>query len=265
MRAVATDIDGTFLTSQRDYDRRLFAKVYAGLVEKNIRFIVASGDQYYFLRSLFPKIADQLAFVAENGVLTIDRDAEVHCGQLAVADVRAVIDYLEQLPEVNFVVCGRRSAYVLTSAPADFRVGARRFYTRLREVADFSAIYDDVIFKFALVVPPAQQEQISREIATRFAGTIRATSSGNGAIDLIIPGMDKSHGLKLLLARWGLGPDDLVVFGDGENDLEMFALAKTSYAMGNAPQNVQQAATHVIGTNDEQAVLHTLEKLEGVK
>lgn len=264
MRAVATDIDGTFLTSQRDYDRRLFAKVYARLVEKNIRFIVASGDQYYFLRSLFPKIADQLAFVAENGVLTIDRDAEVHCGQLAVADVQAVIDYLEQLPEVNFVVCGRRSAYVLTSAPADFRVGARRFYTRLREVADFSAI-DDVIFKFALVVPPAQQEQISREIATRFAGTIRATSSGNGAIDLIIPGMDKSHGLKLLLARWGLGPDDLVVFGDGENDLEMFALAKTSYAMGNAPQNVQQAATHVIGTNDEQAVLHTLEKLEGVK
>ncbi|MGM9907461.1 HAD hydrolase family protein [Limosilactobacillus sp.] len=89
MRAVATDIDGTFLTSQRDYDRRLFAKVYARLVEKNIRFIVASGDQYYFLRSLFPKIADQLAFVAENGVLTIDRDAEVHCGQLAVADVRA--------------------------------------------------------------------------------------------------------------------------------------------------------------------------------
>ncbi len=53
MRAVATDIDGTFLTNQRDYDRQLFAKAYAAMVEKDIRFIVASGDQYYFLRSLF--------------------------------------------------------------------------------------------------------------------------------------------------------------------------------------------------------------------
>lgn len=54
MRAVATDIDGTFLTNRRDYDRQLFDKVYAAMVEKDIRFIVASGDQYYFLRSLFP-------------------------------------------------------------------------------------------------------------------------------------------------------------------------------------------------------------------
>lgn len=261
MRAVATDIDGTFLTNRRDYDRQLFDKVYAAMVEKDIRFIVASGDQYYFLRSLFPQVADQLAFVAENGVLTIDRGTEVHCGRLTMTDAQAVIEYLEKLPGVNFIVCGRRSAYVLKSAPAEFRTGARRFYTRIKEVADFSVIQDDVIFKFALNVPPAQQEEISQEIDTRFAGIIRATSSGNGSIDLIIPGMDKSHGLKLLLTRWGISPRDLVVFGDGENDLEMFELAGTSYAMGNAPQNVQAAATHVIGTNDEQAVLHTLEKL----
>ncbi|MFR0771999.1 MAG: hypothetical protein ACLSH6_09880 [Limosilactobacillus pontis] len=36
-------------------------------------------------------------------------------------------------------------------------------------------------------------------INTSFAGIIRATASGYGAIDLIIPGMDKSHGLQLLL------------------------------------------------------------------
>lgn len=244
MRAVATDIDGTFLTNQLDYDRQLFAKAYAAMVEKDIRFIVASGDQYYFLRSLFPRVADQLAFVAENGVLTIDRGEEVYCGRLAMTDAQAVIEYLEKLPEVNFVVCGRRSAYVLASAPVSFRTGARRFYTRIKEVADFSAIQDDVIFKFALNVPTVQQEKISREIDTHFAGIIRATSSGNGSIDLIIPGMDKSHGLKLLLNRWGISPQDLVVFGDGENDLEMFELAGTSYAMGNAPQNCYPRHRH---------------------
>lgn len=261
MKAVATDIDGTFLTNRRDYDRQLFDRVYRTMVDRDVRFIVASGDQYYFLRSLFPAVADQLAFVAENGVLTIDQGKELHCGRLKRAAVQAVIDYLDQLPGVNFIVCGRHSAYVRASAPARFRTGARRFYTRIKTVADFDALGDDVIFKFALTVPPTQQAKISREIDARFAGTIRATASGYGAIDLIIPGMDKSHGLQLLLNRWEISPADLVAFGDGENDLEMFALAGTSYAMGNAPANVQAAASHVIGTNDKQAVLHKLGEL----
>lgn len=258
IRAVATDIDGTFLTSQRDYDRRLFDRVYAAMVEQGVRFIVASGDQYYFLRSLFPRVADQLAYVAENGVLTIDRGTELHCGRLTTADVQAVLAYLRTLPGVHYILCGRRSAYVAASEPARFRAGAKRFYQRVQVVPSFAVLPDDVLFKFALTVPPADQAWITREIDTRFAGIIRATASGYGAIDLIIPGMDKSYGLKLLLKRWRISPRDLVAFGDGENDLEMFALAKTSYAMGNAPQNVQQAANRVIGTNDDQAVLHTL-------
>ena len=261
IRAVATDIDGTFLTNQRDYDRQRFAQVYSAMNSRDIRFIVASGDQYYFLRSLFPNMADQLAFVAENGALTIDRGEELHCGRLNMNDVQAVIAYLDRILGVNFIVCGRRSAYVRASDPVYFQEGVRQFYTRVKTVQDFDEIGDDVIFKFALAVPPARQEKIAWGINTSFAGIIRATASGYGAIDLIIPGMDKSHGLRLLLDRWGISPADLVVFGDGENDLEMFALAGTSYAMNNAPVNVQAAASHVIGTNDDQAVLAKLEQL----
>ena len=73
--------------------------------------------------------------------------------------------------------------------------------------------------------------------------------------------MDKSYGLKKLLNRWQVDPADLVVFGDGENDLEMFDLAGTSYAMGNAPANVKAAASQTIGTNDDQAVLQQLAKM----
>ena len=73
--------------------------------------------------------------------------------------------------------------------------------------------------------------------------------------------MDKSYGLKKLLNRWQVDPADLVVFGDGENDLEMFNLAGTSYAMENAPANVKAAASQTIGTNDEQGVLQQLLKI----
>ena len=241
IRAIATDIDGTFLTTNRHYDRQLFKQLYQRMIRQEIRFIVASGDQYYFLRSLFPDIADDLAFVAENGVLTVDCNQEIACGQLKAADVTRIVAYLETLPQTNYIVCGRQYAYVKDTMP-DYFTG-------------------DKIFKFALTVPAKKMRAIAHDINTKFAGIIRATASGNGAIDLIIPHMDKSYGLKKLLNRWQVDPADLVVFGDGENDLEMFDLAGTSYAMGNAPANVKAAASQTIGTNDDQAVLQQLAKM----
>lgn len=261
IKAVATDIDGTFIRTQpRDYDRALFATVYQTMVAQGVRLIVASGDQYYFLRSLFPEVGDQLAYVAENGALTIDRNQEVDCVEIAPADVAAIITYLDQLPDVNYVICGRKSAYVKRRFSDQFIQSAHRFYQRLAVVNHLAEI-DDIIFKFALVVPKKKTREIAQCIDQRFNGIIRATASGYGAIDLIVPGMDKAHGLRLLLERWGLSADDLIAFGDGENDLEMFGLARVSYAMGNAPTNVQAAAIHVIGTNDEQAELHELARL----
>lgn len=260
IRAIATDIDGTFLTTDRHYDHRLFADLYQQMSQQGVRFIVASGDQYYFLRSLFPELADQLAFVAENGVLTIDRGQEIACGQLRIADVMRIIAYLEALPGTNYIVCGRRYAYVKDTMPQAFIENMDKFYTRSKVVSHFD-FTGDKIFKFALTVPADHMRKIAQDINTRFAGIIRATASGNGAIDLIIPRMDKSYGLKKLLSRWQVAPEELVAFGDGENDLEMFSLAGTSYAMGNALANVQAAATHTIGTNDEQAVLHQIARI----
>lgn len=260
IRAIATDIDGTFLTTNRTYDHQLFNTAFQLMHQRNVKFIVASGDQYYFLRSLFPDIANQIAFIAENGVLTVDQGEEIACGQLKMNDVENIIAYVDAIPDTHYVVCGRQFAYVKDTMPEKFKQGLHRFYTRTKVVKNFSSL-DDKIFKFALVVPPANMRTIAHNVNTRFAGIIRATASGNGAIDLIIPEMNKSYGLKKLLNRWQISPADLVVFGDGENDLEMFDLAGTSYAMGNAPTNVKKAATHTIGTNDEQAVLHEINRL----
>ena len=45
IRAIATDIDGTFLTTDRHYDQQLFKQLYRRMAQQGIRFIVASGDQ----------------------------------------------------------------------------------------------------------------------------------------------------------------------------------------------------------------------------
>lgn len=258
IRAIATDIDGTFLRTDRTYDRALFKQVYQRMTDRDIRFIIASGDQYDFLRSLFPQEADQLAYVAENGVLAVDGNQEIACDRLSRQAVRTITSYLDGLPNIAYCASGRQYCYVQDSAPDWFKKIIPKFYTKIKTVADINDVTDDFIFKFALNVPHDQLRPIANDINSRFAGIIRATASGYGAIDLIIPGMDKAYGLQKLLDRWKMTPDNLAVFGDGENDLEMFDLAGSSYAMANAPAQVKAAAGRVIGSNNDQAVLHQI-------
>ncbi|WP_249028961.1 HAD family hydrolase [Tannockella kyphosi] len=54
--------------------------------------------------------------------------------------------------------------------------------------------------------------------------------------------------------------DQILVFGDGENDLTMFDAVKYPIAMGNAMDNVKKAAYEVIKTNNEDGIACFLKK-----
>jgi len=53
IKLIAVDMDGTFLNNQMEYDKERFFKQYVKMKELGIRFVVASGNQYYQLKSFF--------------------------------------------------------------------------------------------------------------------------------------------------------------------------------------------------------------------
>lgn len=67
IKLIAVDMDGTFLSDQKTYNRERFLAQYQQMKTQGIRFAVASGNQYYQLISFFPEIAHEISFVAENG------------------------------------------------------------------------------------------------------------------------------------------------------------------------------------------------------
>ena len=67
IKLIAVDMDGTFLSDQKTYNRERFMAQYRQMKEQGIRFVVASGNQYYQLISFFPELANEISFVAENG------------------------------------------------------------------------------------------------------------------------------------------------------------------------------------------------------
>ncbi len=58
-----------------------------------------------------------------------------------------------------------------------------------------------------------------------------------------------------------LQKEELIAFGDGENDLEMLKEVGVSVAMGNAVNEVKKIATMVTDSNEEDGLVTALSKI----
>ena len=262
IKVIATDMDGTFLNSQNDYDRTRFSALFEKMTEMNIRFISISGNQYYQIKSFFPEVAEQMTLVGENGAYIVENGRFIKSHRLSSAVVRTVLDYLkENKLDNDLVLCGEQSAYILQTAAQEVKDYFSLYYHRLTAVKTFDRLPDDYFMKFSFNAPEDQTYAIIDALNTRLGGTVSAVSSGHGNIDVIAEGINKGTALTYLLNRWGLTADQLAVFGDGGNDIEMLKLAKYSYAMANGSKEAKAAASDLAPSNDDSGVLATAEKL----
>lgn len=70
-------------------------------------------------------------------------------------------------------------------------------------------------------------------------------------LDLAPVGVSKASGLEAVCADLGVEPADVLAIGDGRNDLEMLAWAGRGVAMGQAIEEVREAADAVTASVDE--------------
>jgi Cof subfamily protein (haloacid dehalogenase superfamily) len=80
-------------------------------------------------------------------------------------------------------------------------------------------------------------------------------------LEVFDPAVNKWEGVKLVAARHGIEPEQIVAIGDDLNDLPMIANAGLGVAMGNARPEVVAVAKRVIGTNAEEGLAQFLEEL----
>lgn len=79
------------------------------------------------------------------------------------------------------------------------------------------------------------------------------------SMDVLPAGGSKAEGVTRLAARLGFEPEDIYAFGDNYNDMEMFQYASCSIAMANAPEALQQLASHVTLSADRDGIWHGLQ------
>lgn len=72
---------------------------------------------------------------------------------------------------------------------------------------------------------------------------------------------DKSRGIRKMMKLLDAPIEDVIVFGDGTNDVDMFRPEWTSVAMGNAVPELKERADLVTSSVDEDGIWNACVKL----
>jgi len=258
VKLIAVDMDGTFLDDQKKYNKAKFLSQYQQLKQQGIKFVVASGNQYYQLKSFFPEIASEIAFVAENGGYIVKEGQDLSVASLSAESVAKILEFIDNTPGLNTVICGKDSAYILASQPDAFYQKMQNYYHRLKKIESYQEI-DDTIFKFATNIDDHHLANFMTSLDKALGHIITPVSSGHGSADLIIPGRHKANGLRMLQEIWGIDDSEVVTFGDGGNDVEMLKQAGYGFAMANAMPAAKAAASYSTVSNNEEGVLKIID------
>ncbi|MFS0594167.1 Cof-type HAD-IIB family hydrolase [Cytobacillus horneckiae] len=79
-------------------------------------------------------------------------------------------------------------------------------------------------------------------------------------LDIVPKEVSKLNGLLYLGDRLGISRQEMVVIGDGSDDLEMIEAAGLGVAMGNATADVKKAADWLTRSNDQQGVTYMVKE-----
>ena len=79
-------------------------------------------------------------------------------------------------------------------------------------------------------------------------------------LEVIAGGIDKGEGLRFLLDRLGISPEEVLAMGDGGSDIPLLQAAGIGVAMENATDGVKAAADFVTTSCDHDGVAAALKK-----
>ena len=266
IKIVATDMDGTLLDPRGQLDLPRLEKILDKLDQRGVRFVIATGNEVHRMRQLLGHLAERVVLVVANGARIFENN-ELLQAQTWDEDMvdKALAHFKGRECQDQFVVTAMNGGFVkegtVFTELDKFMTPEmiEKLYQRMNFVDEFDSSLFGGVLKMSMVVGEERLDSVLQEVNDLFDGRVRAVSSGYGCIDILQDGIHKAWGLVELLKRWNLKPEQIMAFGDSENDIEMLELAGISYAMENAEEAVKRIATKVAPANSQAGVYKVLE------
>lgn len=266
IKLIATDMDGTLLDPKGQVDLPRLEKILDQLEERGIRFVIATGNEIHRVKQLLGHLTERVVLIVANGARIFEGNQLLQAQTWDDDMVNRALEFFKGREcQDQFVVTSMNGGFVkegtVFTQLENFMTPEmiELFYQRMNFVEELESHLFGGVLKMSLVVGEERSDSVLEEINQLFNGSVQAVSSGYGCIDILQAGIHKAWGLQELLKRWDIKAEEIMAFGDSENDVEMLQLAGIAYAMENADDKAKAVATDFAPSNSQAGVYHVLE------
>lgn len=268
-----SDLDGTLLASSArlsDYSRAALERLIAG----GAAFTVASARSVVSMQQLLGGLALELPVIEFNGAFVSDlatgRHEIVNAIDAGLAEsVYALMSRAGQQPFVSTFTGGEDRLYF-----GEPQNDGMRWYVddrhasadrRLRPLTDAGSALREQVVCLTCIGSRESLAALAEEVEEHGGGEVElhlfenAYSPGWHWLTVHDRRASKDQAVRRLMELRGMADRPLVAFGDEVNDLKLFEIATEAVAVANAAPGALERATHVIGSNDEDSVVHYID------
>ena len=260
IKLIATDLDGTLLGN----DGKIPARNVSALREaiaSGVYVTISTGRMFASTRRFAAEIGIDIPLICYNGAMMRHPDGTTLSHQ--PLDMDAALQLLTIFRERRIYVQSYidDALYIEDAQDEHFQNYLKHF--RIDGDAVGEALYRPQTppTKLLAMMDDAESSRaLADELRRDFGDRVYITGSNIDFVEMMNPNVNKGRSLEMLAQTLGIGMDEVMALGDGENDLEMLARAGLGVAPANARDRVKKVAADVGPANSESFVAWATEK-----
>lgn len=279
IKALALDLDGTTLKPDTTFGERTRLCIRE-LISKGMRIIIATGRAIEASERFRSAMGAEGPMVFFNGAEVVDMPSRkvLHANFVSIdavdygADIaRSLgVHYQVYLPAGISPDTGKEDPNQKWEPLLIDNYGpeAEMYYnytgivpvvTDLKRVAALPDLKECI--KGMFIADPSFHDEIRKRIYDRFGDQVHVLRSYPNFLEIINKGVSKGEGLKVAIQHLEIKAEEVIAFGDEENDLSMFEAAGFCAAPENARDKIKEAADLVYGSTAQEGLAQYLEKV----
>ena len=262
-KLIALDMDGTLLNEEKIVTERTKKAIKAAR-DKGVTVVLATGRPIdgvtRYLEELDMYTDNDYVLSYNGGLVLKTKNKEVVCKLgLIGEDVKYLYELSKRLG-VNIHAFSEKNGLVTPKNSKYTEVEASINNITVNEVNFDNIENDESFIKIMMIDEPEilqrAVDNLPQEVYEKYT-VVRSTPF---FLEFLNKEVNKGVGVEMLAKHLGVKREEVITMGDAGNDLHMIEYAGMGIAMGNAFDEVKEAANYITDSNNEDGVAKAIEK-----
>lgn len=260
IKLIVTDIDGT-IANEANIISDNVKKCFANLQKNGVKVVVATGRMLPAAEIMAKRLNLDTPLIAYQGAI-IQQDANSKPIWAKYVDKDCALKIIKNLKQrgvhqqvyINDEILVEHDNDIVKAYSKKMETGYR--VVENLEVLDLSAVQKIL----AINLNPEIAYDVMQKGKEEFKEKLCITLSTPYFCEFTNPLAHKGAALEFLAQYYGIPIEQTMAFGDQNNDITMIKTAGIGVAVGNATEELKQAADFVTKTISEDGVVYAIEK-----